>query len=235
MEKPSHLLLQLLIQRHGFDMCIHVLAWFQPEVRKRFSSDAGDERRPDVQEDVYRGLIHFPDLNNGRLKNVQHAGRRISPAYDKADIAGKDVHAYDLPNGHGLKRHKQELAFEFQLSETVLRFVTCHTSVQDRANSERSETPSILQGGEHLIERTHTHEFALFQEDDTVCELEDLVDRMADIDHRDAQFLMQPMDERDELLFALNIERGEWLIHQKQLGTCEQCPPDRHPLLLATG
>ncbi len=47
--KRFHLLRQLFIKRHGFDMRKDPLAGFQPEVRKRFSGDAGDERRTDIQ------------------------------------------------------------------------------------------------------------------------------------------------------------------------------------------
>jgi hypothetical protein len=107
--------------------------------------------------------------------------------------------------------------------------------VQDRADSERSKTPPKIQGGEDLIKRTGPHEFTLFQEDDTVCKLEDLADRMADINHRDVQFLMKAVYEREELLLALNIERGERLIQQQQLGAREQGSADRHTLLLAAG
>ena len=48
-EKHSHLLRQLFIKRHGFDVRKYSMAGFQPEVRKGFSGDAGDERRPDIQ------------------------------------------------------------------------------------------------------------------------------------------------------------------------------------------
>ena len=95
-DKRAHLLHQLLIQRHSFDMREDSLVGFQPKVRERFPGDAGDERRSDVQQHVHRRLIYFPDLNNRRLKNVQHTGRGIGSAYDKTDIAGKDVHAYRL-------------------------------------------------------------------------------------------------------------------------------------------
>ena len=88
----------------------------------------------------------------------------------------------------------------------------CHTSVQDRADSERSKTSPILQGGEHLVERAGPHEFALFQEDDAICKLKNFADCMADIDHRDAQFLMKPAYERENLLLPLNIERGKRFI-----------------------
>jgi hypothetical protein len=47
------LLRQLFVKSHSLDMRIHVLAWFQREVRKRLSRNAGDERRADIQKHVY--------------------------------------------------------------------------------------------------------------------------------------------------------------------------------------
>src|SRR5262249_34340134 len=100
------------------------------------------------------------------------------------------MHAYRLSNGHRLKRHEHELALEFQPGETILRLVVCHACVQDRAGAERSKIPPKLQGSKHLVERANPHEVAPFYEDDMVCKLQNLADRMADINYREKQHFM---------------------------------------------
>lgn len=57
----------LLVQRHGLDMGKDRVSGFDSQGHEGFSSNAGDERCPDIQEDLHRGLADFADLLNGCL------------------------------------------------------------------------------------------------------------------------------------------------------------------------
>ena len=63
----------------------------------------------------------------------------------------------------------------------------------------------------------------------------DLRHRMADIDDGDLHLVAQPLEIGHDLCLSGSIERGERLVHQQQLWRGEQCAPDGHALLLATG
>src|SRR3546814_10259102 len=58
---------------------------------------------------------------------------------------------------------------------------------------------------------------------------------MADIDDGNADLVAQTLDIRQDFRLTLFVERGQRLVHQEQPRAGEQCPPDRHPLLLAAG
>ncbi len=58
---------------------------------------------------------------------------------------------------------------------------------------------------------------------------------MRDIDDRDAGFVAQPLQMRQDLGLARIVQRGERLVHQQQPGLGQQRTPDRNPLLFPSG
>ena len=58
---------------------------------------------------------------------------------------------------------------------------------------------------------------------------------MADVQHRDVQFVVQAFQVRQNLALALAVEGRERLIHQQQLRAGEQRPGDADTLALAAG
>ena len=63
----------------------------------------------------------------------------------------------------------------------------------------------------------------------------DFLDRVADIDDEDACLVAKPLEIGEDLAASRAVERGQRLVHQQQPRLGEQRPPDRSPLLLATG
>ena len=59
--------------------------------------------------------------------------------------------------------------------------------------------------------------------------------RMADIDDRHLGLVAQTFDVGQDLSLARLVQRSKRLVHQKQSRAGQQCPPDRHALLLAAG
>ena len=58
---------------------------------------------------------------------------------------------------------------------------------------------------------------------------------MADVDDRQVQFVLQLLDERQDLFLARLVEGRQRLIHQQQPGIGEQGPAQGDALLLAAG
>lgn len=52
-KKGPVLLRQIFIQRHGFDLRTDAMPGFYPEVYERFSGNAGNKRRSDIQQHVH--------------------------------------------------------------------------------------------------------------------------------------------------------------------------------------
>ena len=57
---------------------------------------------------------------------------------------------------------------------------------------------------------------------------------MADVEDGDVDVLRQPLQIRQQLAFARQIERGQRLVHQQQFRRGQQRAADRHPLFFTT-
>ncbi|MNN46445.1 hypothetical protein D3C81_1608270 [compost metagenome] len=55
---------------------------------------------------------------------------------------------------------------------------------------------------------------------------------MADVQHRDVEFVVQALQVGQDFTFALGIQRRQWLIHQQQFRAGEQRAGDADALSL---
>ena len=76
---------------------------------------------------------------------------------------------------------------------------------------------------------------ALRHQHQVVGQLRHLVERMADIDHRDRQLAVQPLQVGQHLGLARRVQRGQRLVHQQQARAGGQRARDGHALALAAG
>src|SRR3546814_6348823 len=67
-----------------------------------------------------------------------------------------------------------------------------------------------------------------------VGEAHDLLHGMRDVDDRQIELALELLDERQNLLLARLVERGQGLVHQQQAGVRQQRPAQGDALLLAT-
>ena len=65
--------------------------------------------------------------------------------------------------------------------------------------------------------------------------MNDVVRRVADINRRHGQFLVQPFEVGEYLRLGIFIERGQGLVEQQQVRTREQRARNRHALTFAAG
>ncbi|SVK47069.1 Uncharacterised protein [Acinetobacter baumannii] len=64
---------------------------------------------------------------------------------------------------------------------------------------------------------------------------QDLVQAVADIEDGNVHVLRQPLQIRQQLAFARQIERGQRFVHQQQFRRRQQRAADRHPLFFTAG
>ena len=81
------------------------------------------------------------------------------------------------------------------------------------------------------VQRTRRHRAAGLQHHQRIGQRQHLLQRVADIDHRQPERL-QPHQVGQDLGLALGVQAGQRLVHQQQAGVRQQRPPDRHPLAL---
>lgn len=78
-------------------------------------------------------------------------------------------------------------------------------------------------------------DLAVLQQHQVIGQARHFVRRVADIEHRDVQFLVQAFEIGQDLALALQVEGCQRLVHQQQARAGEQGPGDADALLLAAG
>ncbi len=107
--------------------------------------------------------------------------------------------------------------------------------LEDGAGLVAAGQRAQLQAAGELLHRSHRGDPPLGDQHHGVGEAHDLLHGMADVDDGQRQLVAQALDERQDLLLARLVERGQRLVHQQQARPGEQRAAERDALLLAAG
>ena len=88
---------------------------------------------------------------------------------------------------------------------------------------------------QHLGDAAAGQHAALGQQHQMVRQLRHFFDGVADVEQRNFQLIVQPLQVRQDLAFAWRVQRRQRLVHQQQRRAGEQRAGDGHPLPLAAG
>ncbi|BBK33495.1 hypothetical protein STHU_41290 [Allostella humosa] len=108
-----------------------------------------------------------------------------------------------------------------------------HPPLQHRARLVGARQGFQVDAGQDLARRPRRQHAPARHQHDRAGEARHLVDRVADIEDRDARFVAQAFDVRQDLGLAGMVEGGQRLVHQEDARAGQQRPADRHPLALA--
>ena len=94
---------------------------------------------------------------------------------------------------------------------------------------------AMSQAADQFLDAAGESRGAFRHQDHPVGKPDDLAEIVGHIDDRDAEAVPQLLDEGNDLVLALRIQRGQWLVHQQQLRAGQQRAADGDPLFLAAG
>ncbi|KDB88474.1 citrate (Si)-synthase domain protein, partial [Bordetella bronchiseptica D989] len=83
------------------------------------------------------------------------------------------------------------------------------------------------------VQRAAGHRAALLQQHQVIGQPRHFVGRMADVDHRDVQFVVQALQVGQDFALALHVQRRQRLVHQQQARAGQQRAGDAHALAFA--
>ena len=86
-----------------------------------------------------------------------------------------------------------------------------------------------------VLERAAGAYLAFIEQHQMIGQARHFVRRMTDVEHGDVQLLVQALQVGQHLLLALEIERGQRLVHQQQARAGHQCTGDADALAFAAG
>ena len=152
----------------------------------------------------------------------------------QADVARQDAHAHTAAQRQALVTRPQAA---FGGAELQPRQLPRRIALGDRALQHHAGTFALRRGQiqprQHVGQRPGCGDLAVRHQHQLVGELRDLVDRMADIDHRNVQLGMQPPQIGQHLGLARRIQRRQRLVHQQQARPGGQRARHGHALPLA--
>ena len=154
----------------------------------------------------------------------------------EADITRLDLAAQRLSKVHWRVRdtNVQRRAGQLQRQQLVIGVVVTDVALDDhpRVIAHRQRQVQPCQG---FADRTAGERFAVAQQHDVVGQSRDFILGMADVQHRDVEFVVQALQIRQDFTFALSVQRGQRFIHQQQFGAGEQRARNADPLALTAG
>jgi len=154
----------------------------------------------------------------------------------QADVTRLHPQAHALARrarrGAGAVHAVQDTVIERHLQQLVVRVEAQHLCAHQRAGG-------IALGARHVrarqqrLDRAVRDDLAIAQQHQVVGQADHFVERMGDVQHRQAQLARQPLEVGQQFGLACGIQRGQRLVHQQQARAGGQRARDRHPLALA--
>ena len=152
----------------------------------------------------------------------------------QAHVAGMHTKAQTLAQGFRALRDQHFSAGEGQPGEVVVGVVAGDLAFHHDAGV-------LAEGGRQVKSRQGFAQFALgdgpslFQQHHVIGQPRHFVRRVADVEHRDIQLVMQAFQVGQDLALALEVERSQRFVHQQQARAGQQRAGDADTLALAAG
>ena len=150
----------------------------------------------------------------------------------KTDIACVNAAAQFLADRPVALTDKNLPAGKVEPAEPVLRVMRGYRGVEDHTGVV-GEGSGQIETRQRLLQRAAGDDAAFVQQYQMVGEPRHFIGRVADVDERNVEFVMQAFKVGQDFLLALQIECGQRLVHQQDLRPGQQCTGDGHTLAFA--
>ncbi|MNK86129.1 hypothetical protein D3C87_1060320 [compost metagenome] len=152
----------------------------------------------------------------------------------QADIPCLNLAAQRLARRHRLvgHAHVQRRIRQLQGEQLVVGVIGADAAF-DHYAGVIAQRQGQVEARQCLADRAASQRLALAEQYDVVGQLRHFILGMADVQHRNVQFIVQPLQVRQDFAFALGVQCRQRLVHQQQFGAGEQGTSDTDTLSLS--
>ena len=158
----------------------------------------------------------------------------VARSKGEADVAGMNTQTQTVTDGLLAPSDHDVAAREVQTRQVIVVVVGRDDGLDDDAGilGEGSRQVQPCQG---LLERAAREHATAVHHHQMIGQARDLVRGVADVEHRDRQLVVQPLQVGQDLLLARDVQGGKRLVHQQHPRADRQGAGDGDPLALAAG
>ena len=176
----------------------------------------------------------MPVVSHGIDAAAQHVlDAAGSGLFGQAHVPRQHPHPHAAANRQALVAHPQAAARKIHPRQMPAVVHLAHRAIEHGA-SVVPQRDGQIDAGQRLRQGPAGHHPAVVHHHQGIGQPRHFIGRVADIQHRNVQLAAQALQVGQDFLFALQVERGQRLVHQQQARVHGQCPRNADPLALAT-
>ena len=158
-------------------------------------------------------LVDLVDFFDGGAQHVEDRGLRRPLARD-ADIRRGDPQAHRVPAPGKFAGDPDVAVREVEFRQPVL---VVHGNGPEHDPGIAVCKLGYVDARQHVEQAAMRCNPALIKNDQVIAKPADLVDIVADVDGRDRQLIVQPVEVRQQLILSAPVERGQRLVHENEV------------------